>query len=61
MSGNKSTDQQNQQHAHESEDERKKREAGVEHKSSHDHMSREKAGSHKGAGGGAKQGDHRDT
>ena len=26
-----------------------------EHKSSHDHMSREKAGSHEGAGGGAKQ------
>ncbi len=27
-------------------------------KSSHDHMSREKAGSHEGAGGGAKQKEH---
>lgn len=55
MSENKSTGQQNQQSSHESEEDKAKREAGVTDKSSHEHMSRERAGSHEGAGGGAKQ------
>lgn len=56
MTQNKSTDTQNQQSAHESEDEAAKKRAGVNtEKSSHDHMSREKAGKDEGAGGGAKQ------
>ena len=49
------TNDQNKQSAHESEADRAKRESGATDKSSHDHMSREKAGSHEGAGGGAKQ------
>lgn len=40
---------------HESEADKAKRESGVAEHSSHDHMSREKASTHKGAGGGAKQ------
>jgi len=39
----------------ESEEDKAKREAGQADKSSQDHASREKAGSHEGAGGGAKQ------
>lgn len=39
----------------ESEADKAKREAGVTEHSSHDHTSREKAGSKEGAGGGAKQ------
>ncbi len=49
------TNQQNVQHGAESEADKAKREAGVTDKSSHDHMSREKADDHEGAGGGAKQ------
>ena len=41
--------------AHESEAEKAQRESGQSEQRSHDHMSREKAGSKKGAGGGAKQ------
>jgi hypothetical protein len=56
MTHDKSTDTQNQQSAHESEEEAAKKRAGVNtEKSSHDHMSREKAGKDEGAGGGAKQ------
>lgn len=39
----------------ESEEDKAKREAGVTEHSSHDHTARERAGSHEGAGGGAKQ------
>lgn len=46
---------ENAKTAHESEAEKVEREAGVTEKSSHDHMSREKAGENEGAGGGAKQ------
>ena len=55
MTQNKSTDTQNKQSARESEAEAAKKQAGVTDKSSHDHMSREKAGKNEGAGGGAKQ------
>lgn len=41
--------------AHESEAEKVQRESGQSKQSSHDHTSREKAGSKQGAGGGAKQ------
>jgi len=40
---------------HESEADKAKRESGVTEKSSHNDMSREKANTHEGAGGGAKQ------
>lgn len=43
------------QAAHESEADKAKHEAGKADQSSHDHKSREKAGSDEGAGGGAKQ------
>lgn len=39
-----------------SEEDQTKQRAGVKQKSSHNTMSRQKAGSHEGAGGGAKQG-----
>lgn len=56
MSQSKSSDTQNQQSAHESEEDVAKRSAGQNpDKSSHDAMSREKAGKDEGAGGGAKQ------
>ena len=57
MTQNNSKDTQNQQsaHPHESEAETAERNAGKTEHSSHDHMSREKAGKHEGAGGGAKQ------
>lgn len=61
MTQTKSTGNQNQQSAreHESEDERMKREAGVNtDKSSHDAKSNTKAGQQTGAGGGAKQERH---
>ena len=38
-----------------SEEELAKQRAGVQDKSSHEHMSRERAKDHEGAGGGAKQ------
>jgi len=38
-----------------SEEEMAKQRAGVQDKSSHDNMSRERASDHEGAGGGAKQ------
>jgi hypothetical protein len=55
MTQSKSNDQQNKQSAHLSEEDLAKQRAGKEEKSSHDHTSREKAGTHEGAGGGAKQ------
>ena len=42
-------------HPHESEADAAQRRAGKADESSHDHMSREKAGKDEGAGGGAKQ------
>jgi hypothetical protein len=56
MTQSKSSDTQNKQSAHESEDEAAKRRAGKNpEKSSHDAKSRVKAGKDEGAGGGAKQ------
>ena len=57
MNENNSKDTQNEQaaHPHESEADAAKRRAGKLEHSSHEHMSREKAGTHEGAGGGAKQ------
>jgi hypothetical protein len=59
MSENKPNESSNQQSGqpsdHESEEDKAKREAGVTKHSSHDHTARERAGSHEGAGGGAKQ------
>lgn len=55
MSQSKSSGTDNKQQAHESEADAAKREAGVTEKSSHDKMSNVKAGTGKGAGGGAKQ------
>jgi hypothetical protein len=55
MSESKSSGNQNRQSEHQSEADVAKERAGKTEKSSHDHMSREKAGTHEGAGGGAKQ------
>jgi hypothetical protein len=55
MSQSKSSGTQNQQSGNKSEADTAKEQAGKTEKSSHDHMSREKAGTHHGAGGGAKQ------
>jgi hypothetical protein len=55
MSNSKSSGSQNKQSANKSEEDLAKQRAGVTDKSSRDHMSREKAKSDKGAGGGAKQ------
>lgn len=57
MTQSKSSGSQNKQSVNESEAEEAKRQAGKTDKSSHDHMSRTKAGTghSKGAGGGAKQ------
>jgi hypothetical protein len=55
MSQNQSTTTAGTPTEHESEADKAKREAGVTEHSSHDHMSREKASTHEGAGGGAKQ------
>lgn len=56
MSQSKSSDTQNKQSAHETEEDVAKRNAGKDpDKSSHDAKSRIKAGKDEGAGGGAKQ------
>lgn len=55
MSQNQSTTTAGTPAQHESEADKAKREAGVSEQSSHEHMSREKAGKNEGAGGGAKQ------
>jgi hypothetical protein len=56
MTQSKSTETQNQQSDHKSEADIAKEKAGQStDKSSHEHMSRQKAGKHEGAGGGAKQ------
>ena len=56
MTQSKTGDTQNQQSDHKSEADIAKEKAGKStDKSSHDHMSREKAGESGGAGGGAKQ------
>ncbi|MFC5511243.1 hypothetical protein ACFPOU_08900 [Massilia jejuensis] len=55
MSQQKANDSASKQSDHMSEEDLAKQRAGTQDKSSHDHMSREKAGSHEGAGGGAKQ------
>jgi hypothetical protein len=55
MSQDKTTGNVPDKFAHESEAEKAKREAGTVEHSSHDHTSRERAGTHEGAGGGAKQ------
>lgn len=57
MSNSKSSGTQNEQAA-KSEEQLTKERAGVKDKSSHDHMSRERASTGKGAGGGAKQKTH---
>ena len=56
MTQSKTSDNQNQQSDHKSEEDVAKEKAGVNtDKSSHEHMSRQKAGETGGAGGGAKQ------
>lgn len=55
MNESKANDNHSKQSDRMSEEDLAKQRAGKEDKSSHDHMSREKAGSHEGAGGGAKQ------
>lgn len=55
MNQNKSGETSSKQSGRESEADKDKREAGKGDHSSHDHTSREKAGSKDGAGGGAKQ------
>jgi hypothetical protein len=55
MSQSKSGGTQNKQSANESEADLAKRRVSKADKSSHDHMQRTKAGTGKGAGGGAKQ------
>lgn len=62
MTQNQSSGKQNQQSErdHESIQDEQQRESGHNpHKSSHDHMSRQRAGDHEGAGGGAKQKENR--
>ena len=51
----KDTENEQSAHPHESEAEAAERRAGKPDQSSHEHMSREKAGKDDGAGGGAKQ------
>jgi hypothetical protein len=58
MTQSKSSGTQNKQSANESEADLAKRRAGKTEKSSHDHMQRTKAGTGKGAGGGAKDQQH---
>jgi hypothetical protein len=55
MSQSKSSGTQNKQSANESEADLAKRRVGKSDKTSHDQMQRTKAGTGKGAGGGAKQ------
>lgn len=62
MSQNQSNSNQNQQSERDRESlqDEQQREAGKNpHKSSEDHMSRQRAGDHEGAGGGAKQKENR--
>jgi hypothetical protein len=55
MSESNTNNSQSKPEDHMSEEDLAKQRAGDEHKSSHDHMSREKASTNEGAGGGAKQ------
>lgn len=55
MNESKANDNQSKQSDHMSEEDLAKQRAGSKDKSSHDHMSREKASTNEGAGGGAKQ------
>ncbi|MET0982702.1 MAG: hypothetical protein ABWY02_11410 [Telluria sp.] len=55
MTESKTNDANGKQSGNLSEEELAKQRAGAEHKSSHDHMSRERASDNEGAGGGAKQ------
>ena len=55
MSESNTNNTQSKPEDHMSEEDLAKQRAGDEHKSSHDHMSREKASTNEGAGGGAKQ------
>jgi len=55
MSNSRSSGSQNKQSANLSEEDKAKQAAGKADKSSHDQKSRVKAGTGKGAGGGAKQ------
>lgn len=55
MNQNKSGESAAGQPGQESEADKARRESGVTEHSSHEHMAREKAGKHEGAGGGAKQ------
>ena len=55
MSESNTNNNQSKPEDHMSEEDLAKQRAGEEHKSSHDHMSREKASTNEGAGGGAKQ------
>lgn len=55
MSESKTNDTQGAKNGNLSEEELAKQRAGVQEKSSHDHMSRERASDDEGAGGGAKQ------
>lgn len=53
--GGSPSQQSGQPSDHLSEEDKAKLDAGVTKHSSHDHTARERAGSHEGAGGGAKQ------
>ena len=55
MSDSNTHNNQSKPEDHMSEEDLAKQRAGAEDKSSHDHMSREKASTNEGAGGGAKQ------
>jgi hypothetical protein len=55
MTQSKSSDTQNKQSEHMSEEDLAKQRAGKTEKSSHDEKSRARAGTGEGAGGGAKQ------
>jgi hypothetical protein len=55
MTSTKTTDSDNKPTDNKSEEQTTKDQAGAEHKSSHDAMSRERASTREGAGGGAKQ------
>lgn len=55
MTESKTNDSEGKQTGNLSEEEMAKQRAGIQDKSSHDHMSRERASDDEGAGGGAKQ------
>lgn len=55
MTESKTNDAEGKQTGNLSEEELAKQRAGAQDKSSHDHMSRERASDNEGAGGGAKQ------